>query len=473
MQKAGLSTVAMPSLPLDAIATLLDQGAADSAVRLLRSSWEPELPPDDLVRKYCMWIRGLCETDELDNALTLAKRAASEFPREIDILIALGNVHDLFGELEQARAAFDAAIEVDRTGALQHYNLGAVLERLDREEEAEVCYRHANEADRAAGAMFEASSALGAMLRRQGRLEEAEQVYDAYLGYDPIHVEILVEHGICLSDLERFEEAIERFNFSLSVEPEHAGAQYNKAITLYRIGKHAEAEAALEQARRLDPENALTLAVLGGWRLSSAEVDLDEALSLLYGALSLLERRYIGDASNAGYCGLVVEEVFEALWQTGRLGEAREVARIAGQREWITPHILDSLNEADHGRSPQVTIFTVLARAEAGERPSYWPENSDGYTTGLTVLACDEDEAREFSLAYLRNIEPSPTVRFHIDVMAPRQPGEAATAGATGTAAGVRAGAGASSGLDTAGPAQPRARGVFRVHAQRAYIYRS
>ena len=49
--------------------------------------------------------------------------------------------------------------------------------------------------------------------------------------------------------------------------------------------------------------------------------DLDEALSLLYGALDLLERRYGGDAANAGYCSLVAEEVFEALWQTGRQGE--------------------------------------------------------------------------------------------------------------------------------------------------------
>jgi tetratricopeptide (TPR) repeat protein len=446
----------MPAPPLDAIATLLDQGAADSAVRLLRSCWEPELPADDLVRMYCMWIRGLCETGELDHARTLARRAASEFPREIDILIALGNVHDLFGELEMAREAFEVAIDVDPTGPLQHYNLGAVLERQGREQGAEKSYRNANDADPNGGSMFEATSALGAMLRRQGRLDEAEQVYDAYLADDPINVEILVEHGICLSDLERFEEAIERFNFSLSVEPEHAGAQYNKAITLYRVGKHEQAQAALEMARRLDPDNALTLAVLGGWRMSAIDCDLDEALSLLYGALDLLERRYGGDAANAGYCSLVVEEVFEALWQNGRQAEAREVARIAGQREWITPHILDCLNEADHGRSPRVTIYTVLARAEAGERPEYWPENSDGYTTGLTVLACDEAEAREFSLAYLRSIEPSPTVRFHIDVVPPKP--------STDQAASM---------LDAAGVAQLRARGVFRVHGQRSYIFRS
>jgi tetratricopeptide (TPR) repeat protein len=447
----------MPAPPLDAIATLLDQGAADSAVRLLRSCWEPELPADDLVRMYCMWIRGLCETGELDNARTLARRAAGEFPREIDILIALGNVHDLFGELEQAREAFEVAIDVDPTGPLQHYNLGAVLERQGREPDAEKCYRHANEADPHGGSMFEATSALGAMLRRQGRLDEAEQVYDAYLADDPINVEILVEHGICLSDLERFEEAIERFNFSLS---RRAGARRRPV----QQGDHAvprrQARAGPGRARagapprpgeRADPRGARRLAPV------AVDCDLDEALSLLYGALDLLERRYGGDAANAGYCSLVAEEVFEALWQNGRQAEAREVARIAGQREWITPHILDCLNEADHGRSPRVTIFTVLARAEAGERPEYWPENSDGYTTGLTVLACDEAEAREFSLEYLRSIEPSPTVRFHLDVVPPKQldrPGrEHARRGWRRPAA--------------------RARGVFRVHGQRSYIFRS
>ena len=34
----------------------------------------------------------------LDNALILAKRAAQEFPRDADILTALGNVHDLRDE---------------------------------------------------------------------------------------------------------------------------------------------------------------------------------------------------------------------------------------------------------------------------------------------------------------------------------------------------------------------------------------
>ncbi len=445
----------MPSLPpLDAIGTLLDQGAADSAVRLLRSAWEPELPPEICARMYCMWIRGLCEIGDIEHAVILSKRAASEYPRCPDILIALGNALDISGDLAAAREAFELAIDADPRGALQRYNLGAVLERLGDEAEAERCYRAALAIDRGAGPMFEATSALGALARRQGRLEEAEQIYDGYLVEDPLHVELLVEHGICLSDLDRFLDAIERFNAALALEPTHAGALYNKAITLYRMGRYDDALELLDQSRRADPENPLTLAVLGSWYLAAPRCNLDDALSFLYGALELLDRAYEAHAAHAPYCSIVTEEVFEALWQNGRQAEARAVARMAGRREWITPHILNSLNEADHGRSPQVSTFTVLARAEAGETPDYWPANTDGYTTGFTVLATSEAEARELTLAYLRSIEPSPTVRFHVDVMPP------------------------SGGANASGPVldaavQPRARGVARVETTRSYIFRS
>ena len=162
----------MPTMhQLDAIGTLLDQGAADSAVRLLRSCWEPELPPSELVRMYCLWSRGLCETGEYDHAATLARRAGSEFPRSPEILIALGNVLDITGDYQGSRDAFEAAIEADPSGALQRYNLGAILERLGDEEGAERCYRRANSIDGEQGPMVEASSALGALLRRQGRLD--------------------------------------------------------------------------------------------------------------------------------------------------------------------------------------------------------------------------------------------------------------------------------------------------------------
>lgn len=400
---------------LDAIATLLDQGAADSAVRMLRSSWEPELPSEERIPVYCMWIRGLCETGELDQALTLARRAAEEFPREPDILIALGNVLDMHGLLEEARDAFAVAIDSDGVGSLQRYNLGAVLERLGEEEQAEGCYRAAIELV-ADAPMLEAFAALGSLLRRQGRLEEAEEIYDAYLDEDPLNVDMLVEHGICLSDLEVFTTALERFDVALSFDPGHGGAWYNKAITLYRVGRYADALEAMRGAHRSDPTNPLTLAVLGAWIMAqNDDGDLDEALGHAYRALDELMRLHEHGDLSPSYASLVIEELFESLWHHGRRGEAREIARIAGQRDWITPHMLETLNRADHGVMDQGTAYRVTARAETDQRPDYWPEDAFGFTTDLMVVATDESEARALTLAWLEALEPA--AKFEVRII--------------------------------------------------------
>ena len=459
---------------LNTVSTLLEDGASDSAVRMLRSLWEPELPEEDRLPLYCMWIRALCDTDDLEHAAVLACRAADEFPRDPDILIALGNVHDLRGDLEQAKEAFEHAVDADPAGALQHYNLGAVLERLGDESEAERCYRRAIAVDDEVPSMFEATAALGALLRRDDRAAEALDLYEDYLGEDPLNGEILIECGICLSDLDRFDEACERFHLVLSLEPDHAGALYNLAITLYRMGHRSQAIHVMEQARNADRGTPLTLAVLGEWYLGTPNVDLDEALSLLYGAVDrLLELDHL-EGIGSGYASLVLEQVFEALWHHGRQTEAREIARLAGQRDWITSPILEILNEADHGGAHepgarQVTAFTVMARAEAGEAPEppeHWPADARGYTTGLTVLAADEAEARKFTLEYLRSVENHPSISFHLDVVRPG-------ASLQTSSSGVLAGAGLREigpGMTASGGFEPRARGVVSVASTRAYF---
>ncbi len=403
---------------LDAIATLLDQGAADSAVRLLRSSWEPELPEQERIPIYCMWIRGLCDIGDYEHALVLARRAAEEFPHKPDILTALGNVLDLYGELEQARDAFEVAIALDPSGVLAHYNLGAVLERLGDEDRAEDSYRRALELDEHVPSMVEANAALGALLRRQARLDEAEAVYDTYLQEDPLDVEMLVEHGICLSDLDRLEEAIERFEAALSLEPEHGGALYNEAITLYRLGRYEAARETMERAHAADRDNPLTLAVLGAWTLADPHGDLDVALRLLYRALDLVTTLHTRGELGTGYASLVAEEVFESLWQHNRRSEAREVARLAGRRDWITPHMFETINRADHGvLEVSAESFRVRVRAEVDDSPDGWPEDAGGYTTDLTVIANDEDEARELTVRYLEQLEPSAKIMFDVAVL--------------------------------------------------------
>lgn len=375
---------------------------------MLRSAWDPELPPSDRVPLYCMWMRGLCDLGELRQAAALAARACEEFPDEPDVAIAQGNVDDQRGELEGARVAFQRAIELSPAGSLQHYNLGSVLERLGDDQGAVDCYRQAIEIEEELPGMFEACAALGAVLRRMGRLEEAAEVYETYLEEDPVNPEMLVEHGICLSDLERFGEAVERFRLCLSLEPGHPGSLYNLGVTYYRMGNNRQALATMRRAYEAEPTNPLTRAVFGAWSLGTGRDD-EIATSHLMQALELLTEQ---EGFSSPYAKVVVDEVFDALWHAERKDHAREIARWAGQRDWVTTQILDTINGADNGRTGSVTAYRVTARARAGQVPEHWPGDAEGYTADLTVLASDETEAREFTLRYLEGLEPGVEVQI-------------------------------------------------------------
>jgi hypothetical protein len=100
-----------------------------------------------------------------------------------------------------------------------------------------------------------------------------------------------------------------------------------------------------------------------------------------------------------------------------------------------------------------------MARAEAGETPEHWPADAQGYTTGLTVLATDEDEAREFTLEYLKAVENHPSVRFHLDVV---RPGSSLSSSAASLMS--------SATREVMCTPEPRAPGVVSVTENRSYF---
>ena len=141
--------------------------------------------------------------------------------------------------------------------------------------------------------------------------------------------------------------------------------------------------------------------------------------------------------------GQAVDKLRPRLAPVG-LCEAREVARLAGRRDWITPHMLEVLNQADYGLCDSVVAYRVVARASADQKvPPEWPEDADGFTTDLTVLAGDEDEARALTVDWLSQLDPD--LRFEVQVVAPDKHHIAE----------IRA---------------PRPRGVTRVETMRAFF---
>src|SRR5262249_23626307 len=76
----------------------------------------------------------------------------------------------------------------------------------------------------------------GVTLHELKRFEEAVASYDRALTLRPDFPEVLVNRGVTLHELKRFEEAVASYDRALTLRPDLAGAHFNKAICRLLIG---------------------------------------------------------------------------------------------------------------------------------------------------------------------------------------------------------------------------------------------
>lgn len=148
--------------------------------------------------------------------------------------------------LEPLRRALKLKPEV----AELHYNLGYVLERLDRPEEAVAAYRRAVQIK---PNLAEAHNNLGNVLKDLKRYEEALAAYQRAAVMNPSAAEIRMNKGDALSCLGRLEEAVGMYRNALDLKPDLPEAYNSLSSVLGLLGRHEEALDASRQALRLKP----------------------------------------------------------------------------------------------------------------------------------------------------------------------------------------------------------------------------
>jgi Tfp pilus assembly protein PilF len=171
-------------------------------------------------------------------------------------LVILGCMGIASGQVRHWRnshALWSHALEVSTGNFRAHNNLGNVL---DRERKIEDAMAHYAEALRLNPDFVDARNNLGNVLWRQGRLSEAAAQYLEALRVKPDYAEAHNGLGSVLDDQGKVEEAITHFREAVRLNPELHQAHNNLGTVLGRQGKVDEAIRAFEEALRLRPDQA-------------------------------------------------------------------------------------------------------------------------------------------------------------------------------------------------------------------------
>jgi tetratricopeptide (TPR) repeat protein len=203
-------------------ARLRDRGLRLTEGRLCGTSWG------------ALAVRDAERAGGLDGQLWLD---LDEAPAWADGLFAEAELAEENDELEQAESLYRQAMQADRQDPAIPFNLGNVLQRLGRPEEAISAFLAAIKRDPACADAFYNM----AILRGQrGQIPEAERCYRATLGIEPGHVAAMFNLALLLTRAERYEEALPFWDQLTSLDGDRQDAlRARRSAQLCRMAVHA------------------------------------------------------------------------------------------------------------------------------------------------------------------------------------------------------------------------------------------
>jgi tetratricopeptide (TPR) repeat protein/tRNA A-37 threonylcarbamoyl transferase component Bud32 len=329
--------------------------------------------------------------------------------------INLGDVLQRQGKVEEAIACYHRAIAIDPTLAAAHMNLGNALCRQGKVQEGFACYHKAiNLEPKYALAHYN----LGEALRNQGKVEEAIACYHKAIALDPKFASAHMSLGIALKDKGKVEEAIACYHKAIALDPKHAKAHNKLGYALHKQRKVEEAIACYHKAIALDPKFPFAHSNLGQALLDQGKVE--EAI-VCYHEATVLDPKDAWAHNNLGAALFLQGKVEEAIacyhrainldprfvlahnnlgnafFVSGKLDEAAAAYRKAIEFEanFANPHCSLGLTLKRQGH--YVEALQALKRGhELGSRNAGWTFRSAEWVRDTERLAALSDRLPKF-----------------------------------------------------------------------------
>jgi tetratricopeptide (TPR) repeat protein len=160
---------------------------------------------------------------------------------------------------DRSRREFATAVRLKPENATYRYWLGRALVEQRTLEKARAEFQ---EAVRLKGGQFQSRFWLGEVQRRLKHMGEAIGAFDAALALRPGHVGTLMRVAACHFRIGEYGAAVQRLEAALEHEPRRHELHVLRGLAHMAQGDNARARAAFGIARRLRPQDALTLKYL-------------------------------------------------------------------------------------------------------------------------------------------------------------------------------------------------------------------
>lgn len=315
----------------------------------------------DNKRLRLQYARFLSESDMAKSRQQIAI-LAEQYPEDSNILFSLGLAHKEIGDLAKARQTFKTLIEQDKRTSDAHYMLGRIAEEDNQPEEAVFEYRQVRDGQNLLPASMRVAelytendnlsagreylSSLRAiypalrenlfqmeaeLLIKLDRLNEAYDLLSTGISEDESSVNLRYARSVVSAEQQDMAAVEEDLRAILAMDDKNATALNALGYTMLNLtDRYQEAQALIEQAYELEPDNPAILDSLGWAYFRQGE--MEKALSHLQQAFENFP-----EAEVAAHLG-------EVLWLLGKTDEATAVWQKGLEANPEDKTLLDTLN---------------------------------------------------------------------------------------------------------------------------------
>jgi tetratricopeptide (TPR) repeat protein len=249
---------------------------------------EETLWTDTLAKNPNCWVghnnlgAALMQKGQMDEAAAQFQKALEINPNYAQALYNLGNALMRKGQVDEAMIQYQKALKINPNFAEIHYNLGLALTQKGRLDEAMAQFQKAVEIK---FNFTEAHYILGNILLQKGRADEAINQYQIVLAINPNYDITRDNFGNALMRKGRVDEAIAQYQKALAINPNDAEAHSNFGVALLQKGRLDEAIVQCQQALAINPNfadahNNFGWALLQKRRIDEAIAQFQEVLRL-------------------------------------------------------------------------------------------------------------------------------------------------------------------------------------------------